>query len=343
MPTDASPTTPTRTATGTPIPTGHPAPRVVTTSHDEWARLLPPAAAHDLDDAFVSAAGAATRLLPPAVHDALVHFADHGDASGSLLVRGIDAGPIGRTPPRPTAPRVTDRRPEFVLLTIARRLGQPVGYAPEHGGRIVQDLVPTPESSGRQVSTSSDVELMFHTETAFHPHRPRYLVLHCLRGDPAAATTLVSIHELLRHLDETTIRSMFEPRYRTAVDESFLAGRTNQLGPPRPLLEGTVDEPTFVFDADLMVGTDPEADAVVRTVAELLVRHQTSIVLDAGDLLVIDNHVAVHGRSPFTPRFDGTDRWLQRSFVVADLAPSAADRTGRVITTEFGSAAILGG
>ena len=28
--------------------------------------------------------------------------------------------------------------------------------------------------------------LMFHTETAFHPHRPRYLLLLCLRGDPAA-------------------------------------------------------------------------------------------------------------------------------------------------------------
>jgi L-asparagine oxygenase len=49
--------------------------------------------------------------------------------------------------------------------------------------------------------------------------------------------------------------------------------------------------------------------------------------------LIIDNAVAVHGRSPFTPRFDGSDRWLQRTFVISDLAPSAADRRGRVITT----------
>ncbi len=72
--------------------------------------------------------------------------------------------------------------------------------------------------------------------------------------------------------------------------------------------------------------------AVRSAIAEV----ETSVVLEPGDLLVVDNNVAVHGRSPFSARFDGTDRWLQRAFVVTDLAPSAADRTGRVITTEFG-------
>ena len=56
---------------------------------------------------------------------------------------------------------------------------------------------------------------------------------------------------------------------------------------------------------------------------------------EPGDLLIVDNNLAVHGRTPFEPRFDGTDRWLQRTFVVTDLAPSAHERTGRVITTDF--------
>jgi L-asparagine oxygenase len=50
---------------------------------------------------------------------------------------------------------------------------------------------------------------------------------------------------------------------------------------------------------------------------------------------VIDNTAAVHGRSPFSPRYDGTDRWLQRAFVVANLAPSAGERSGRVVGTRF--------
>ena len=89
---------------------------------------------------------------------------------------------------------------EFTLLTIARRLGQPVGYEPEHGGDLVQNIVPTEAAVDRQVSTSSKVELMFHTEAAFHPHRPRYLLLLCLRGDPSAFTTLSSIFEVMPHL-----------------------------------------------------------------------------------------------------------------------------------------------
>jgi len=59
------------------------------------------------------------------------------------------------------------------------------------------------------------------------------------------------------------------------------------------------------------------------------------VVYEDDDLLIVDNSVAVHGRSPFRARFDGTDRWLQRSFVVGDLAPSAGERVGRVITTRF--------
>ena len=85
-----------------------------------------------------------------------------------------------------------------------------------------------------------------------------------------------------------------------------------------------------------MVGIDEEADDALCALAGATAACHTSVALDAGDLLVVDNTVAVHGRSPFTARFDGTDRWVQRAFVVTDLAPSAADRRGRVITTRFG-------
>jgi hypothetical protein len=102
------------------------------------------------------------------------------------------------------------------------------------------------------------------------------------------------------------------------------------------VIDGTLDEPTLLFDADLTVGVDDEAADAVARLDAAIEQVRTGVVLDAGDLLVVDNNLAVHGRSPFRARFDGTDRWLQRSFVVSDLAPSAADRDGRVITTVFG-------
>lgn len=285
---------------------------------------------------FVAAAGHAARLLPATVHDALVDFADRTPDAGAIVLRGAPIGALPATPPSPTAPTGKDLVSEFVLLTVGRRLGQPVGYQPEHGGDLVQNLVPIVANAGRQVSTSSSVDLMFHTEAAFHPHRPRYLLLLCLRGNPDAVTTLASVHEVLHRLPGDVVDTLFEPRFRTAVDESYLHGRSNVLGEPMAVLCGDRARPSMVFDADLMVGTDTVADAALRALGDEVARHHTGLALEAGDLLVVDNDAAVHGRSPFVARFDGTDRWIQRSMVVTDLAPSAGERRGRVIVTEFG-------
>lgn len=285
--------------------------------------------------AFVRAAGHARRLLPAHVHDALVDFVDAPPSAGAVLLRGLPVGDLPPTPPAPTAPTTKDHTSEMTLLTVARALGQPIGYLPEHGGDLVQNIVPVASSADRQTSTSSKVELMFHTEAAFHPHRPRYLLLLCLRGDPAAATTLASIQEIAPQLPLHVRAVLFEPRFRTAVDESYLGARPTRLGAPMPVLTGEWDRPTMVFDADLMVGMDDEAEDALQQLAEVTERCHTSVVLEAGDLLVVDNAIAVHGRTPFTPRFDGTDRWLQRTFVVCDLAASSGERHGRVVVTEF--------
>lgn len=290
----------------------------------------------ELSEGLVHLAALSSRTLPLAVDDALLHFVAAPHRCGALLIRNAPIGDLPATPPTPASPVTKNLSTELVLLTVARRLGQPVGYVPEHGGRLVQNIVPTATDADRQTSTSSRSSLMFHTETAFHPHRPRYLLLLCLRGDSFAHTTLASVHDLMDRLPTDVVDLMFEPRFRTAVDASFLDGRPNELGPARPLVTGTRQEPTFIFDADLTVGIDDAAEQALAAIRSMIDEAQTSVVLEPGDLLVIDNNLAVHGRSPFAARFDGTDRWLQRTFVVSDLAPSAGERNGRVITTEFG-------
>lgn len=308
----------------------------MTIDASSWAAPVVDRSRSELDEALVHEAGIRGRTLPLDVDDAITRFASSPHRSGALLIRNVPIGPLPTTPATPATSIAKDLGTEITLLTVARRLGQPVGYIPEHGGRIVQNIVPTRAEANLQTSTSSRSNLMFHTETAFHPHRPRYLLLLCLRGDPAARTTLASVYDIIDELGDDAVDTMFEARFRTAVDASFLDGRTNELGPPMPLVSGTRGEPTFVFDADLTIGVDPFAQHVVDEVRRAIDRRQTSVVLGPGDLLVIDNNVAVHGRSPFVARFDGHDRWLQRAFVVADLAPSAAERSGRVITTCFG-------
>jgi hypothetical protein len=301
----------------------------------KWATFSIPAF-RPTSEQFARAAGHACRMLPAIIHDALVDFADSTHRSGAMVLHGLPVGTLPDTPLTPTTPAGKDSMSEFTLLTVARRLGQPVGYEPEHGGELVQNIVPTMSAIDRQVSTSSKVQLMFHTEAAFHPYRPRYLLLLCLRGDPAARTTLSSIFEVLPQIDPEVVNALFQRRFRTAVDESYLDGRSNVLGPPMAVLSGDRRRPSMVFDADLMVGIDEAADDALRALGEATQACHTSVALESGDLLIVDNNVAVHGRSPFVARFDGSDRWLQRTFVVSDLAPSTADRRGRVITTHFG-------
>ncbi len=289
-------------------------------------------------ETFVNAAGIASVQLPEAIRAAITEFKNEPHVSGALLLRGLPVGVLPDTPPTPTTPTTKDHTSEMTLLAVAKMLGEPVGYKPELGGRIIQNLVPTQANQDRQVSTSSKVSLMFHTEAAFHPHRPAYLLLLCLKGDDNAFTTLASIREVLPHLSADVKKTLFEPRFRTAVDESYLNGRANVLGDLIPVLSGNADKPTMVFDADLMVGIDDEAQAALHALSHAVEKYHTSVCLQQGDLLIVDNAVAVHGRSSYTPRFDGTDRWLQRTFVVNGLEASDTDREGRVIVTVFGTA-----
>lgn len=297
---------------------------------------LPPALGLRPDDeAFVADAARVGRSLPPELTAAIEAFAADPGAAGALLLRDIPTGTIPATPATPTSPTGKDLRSEQVLLAVARLLGEPVGYLPEHGGSIVQNLVPTKADIGRQTSTSSGVDLAFHTETAFHPYGPRYLLLLCLRGDAGAATTLASVDDLLPGLRPETVELLRKPLFRTAVDESFGGRPGVPYGPARPVFGGTAERPWLCWDEELTTGTTPEAQAAHEELIAVVAERRREIVLTDGDLLLVDNTRCVHGRRPFRARFDGTDRWLQRSFVVEDLAPSVHDRTGRIITTQF--------
>jgi hypothetical protein len=284
---------------------------------------------------FLRAVAHAGRTLPAGVYDALVDFVDSAPPSGAMLIENMPLGDLPPTPEDPLLADKPDKVSEFALLTVGRVLGRPVGYLPEHGGDVVQNISPTKRNADRQVSTSSKSMLEFHTEAAFHPHRPRYLLLLCLRGDPAAATTLCSIAAVLNTLSPRSRAVLFQPRFTTGIDESYAGGRSEARSVQRPVLYGDPESPKLWLDADLMTGTDPVAQQALDELARLVREHATGVTLKAGDLLVVDNDIAVHGRTPFKPRFDGTDRWLQRTFVVADHTAADGSRNGRVITTQF--------
>jgi hypothetical protein len=54
--------------------------------------------------------------------------------------------------------------------------------------------------------------------------------------------------------------------------------------------------------------------------------HTEDAFSSSRDLCFLDNRNVVHGREPFTPRYDGRDRWLKRVNVVSDLRRTRTDR-----------------
>jgi hypothetical protein len=276
-----------------------------------------------------------SRQVPENVFDAVSEFAEQPHRSGALLLRGCPVGDVPLTPLDTNTPDGKIPTSELTLLSVARMLGFAVGYAPEHGGDIIQNILPLPQGADRQVSTSSKTTLMYHTEASFHPLRPRWLLLLCLRGDASAKTTLVSVHDILPRLSETSRRVLSEPRFETGIDESYAGVRSSATTAAHSVLWGTPSDPHMLFDADLTKGRDADAVSALEELNQVIAQTQGGAVLESGDLLVVDNTVAIHGRSPFKARFDGTDRWLQRTFVVADLASCATELRGRIIDTRF--------
>lgn len=291
--------------------------------------------------------------MPRFLRRALLEFQVHSNPEGILLLRGLPIEPdlpqihtpsdAKRLPLRGTAKQTAEKKThvsERCLAMIGSRLGHLVSYIQEKNGDLFQNLAPVKGTEKIQASSGSQVQLQFHRETVFHPYAPEYLLLYCLRPDHdrAAETTYASISHALPLLSDAYRELLFQPLYRTGIDYSFGNLQTVKgNGPVLPVLYGNRHDPFLNYDEDLMTAITPEAEAALEALKDAVVSVYRGVKLNSGDLLCIDNRRTVHGRSSFVPRYDGFDRWLQRSFVVRDLGESAVDRQlgERVIRTKF--------
>lgn len=280
---------------------------------------------------FVLEAQVQSGRLSPRLRRHLLDFRRFGHPSGALLVSGVPVGPLPTTPDRAEAGVGARGAGGAALSVLAACLGDQYGFRPELGGSVIQDILPVRGFERQQISVSSTADLEAHTETAFSPHRPDYVALLCLRPDHEhrAGTTVCSIDGMLPLLDTSTIEMLGEPRFNTGIDSSFVIGdETSEdtwVGPIR-ILDGPAWRRRLRVDFESTRGVDPAARHALDALRDAAVRTQTVVRLSAGDLLVLDNSRAVHGRTPFVPRYDGRDRWLLRSFIARDLRSSECHR-----------------
>lgn len=284
-------------------------------------------------DAFVIEAQVQASRMSDELRRRLMHFRRFGNRVGGLLIAGV---PIGELPP---TPRHADHAVGTKLLGAATMsivvsvLGDQFGFRPELGGKIVQDIVPVRGFEDAQEAISSSTPLISHVDKAFTENRADYVALLCLRPDHegVAATTLSSIGAIMPLLEPETVAVLRSKRFVTQVDRSFLRG----AGINDPIyirgiqvLTGDAQHPRLRADFAETHGDDDEAQLALDRLNEAAREVSVSVYLKSGDLLIIDNRVALSGRSSFTARWDGNDRWLLRTFITSDLARSAPERPG---------------
>ncbi|MHA4772949.1 TauD/TfdA family dioxygenase [Streptomyces sp. MSC1_001] len=269
--------------------------------------------------------------LPPRLRRQVRRFRRHSGPTGTLVITGLPTGQEA-LPPTPDKPGSVQRQATIasaVLTMVACGLGEPLAYLAEKSGALVQDVVPVPGQETFHGNAGS-VPLSFHTENGFHPHPPDYVVFLCLRADHdrRAGMRIAGIRQALPLLTSASRQILFAPEFVTTPPPSFGfdAAATGPDVEPRPVLSGAAEDPDIRMAQLVTTPLTPRAAAALTEFGRACEATARTLRLNPGDLVIIDNRVTVHGRTAFRPRYDGADRWLQRTYVTTDLRRSRDHR-----------------
>ena len=269
--------------------------------------------------------------LPREQFGRILDFRLFGNRQGFLRLRDLPIGEIPPTPPDRARLDKPDSRSEHLLLQATALLGEPIGYLQESDGCIVNNFFPQQAHSRAATSDSFDTELELHTENAFHAVLPDYLLLLCLRQDPSAEaiTYIASSERILECLSPQQRAFFLSERYNFLCDYGT-TGKNQRIDIQRhqTVLYGDPAAPWLRFDPQFMEAFSEHAQQQLDELRQIAWQVAEPVRLQAGDLLIIDNRRTAHARSPFRAHFDGSDRWIQRTFALT--RPSAqAGRAGR--------------
>ncbi len=305
--------------------------------------------------AFAADCALAAQELPRTLRALAQRFRQLALPCSVLLLRGVpvDDTRIGESPPHWDAPW---RNPpclaeEAAQCLLTALLGDMFGWRTQENGRFLRHIVPIREDHGEQLGGGSSVTLVWHNEEAFHTHRADFLSILCYRNDERARTIFCGIDEI--DIPDDMWRVLSAPRFTIQPDKSHLPEqnvsaqwrlddhvfeqirRMHENPEPVPALSGLRAKPWLRIDEAFMSALpgDDEAARALRWLLDACYAHQTSVVMQPGDMVWVDNKRAVHGRTVYTPNYGPRQRWLRRVNVHTNLretlpfrqAPSARE------------------
>lgn len=292
---------------------------------------LPPLDLASVDTSILTEVQICSQKFPRRVSELLFKFRRTSNRFGTLLFRNL---PFDKElPSTPSDGRLSKDKvsfmSEYTLLSMMMFLGEPIAFEDEKEGLLIQNICPVKGNENKQENTGSTF-LELHTEDGFHPYKPDYLALNCLRADhdQIARTGTASILKVLNKLPSTAVAILRKPLFKIKLSPSFSHEHNEGTAYSRslPVLSGSIFEPDMCLDYYLMEGESRDAQWALDILKQELLKVIVSVVLIPGDMIIIDNRRSVHARSAFKPRYDGKDRWLQRLFVVQDFRRTSFSR-----------------
>jgi L-asparagine oxygenase len=299
-------------------------------------------------DEFCKKAKELSKMVPNRIKLILYDFIKIGSPTGYILFTGIYTNNeeiLECIPPTPSSNKYKIgegtllARIQAILIHI---IGEMIAYEAEGYGELFQDIVPDISMANKQTSIGSNTELEIHTEQAFSKLRPDFLSLACLRGDDNAYTYILPIQTILEKLSFQEIDLLKQPLWYTGVDLSFKLNnhefQEGDIRGPMPILQTSENgDLKLVFDQDLMRGIDDISNQLIKKIIDIYYEYRIQHSLKSGEIIFIDNRMAVHGRSPFFPKYDGNDRFLIRCFATLNYHDSEYARIngGRTVATIY--------
>jgi L-asparagine oxygenase len=145
---------------------------------------------------------------------------------------------------------------------------------------------------------------------------------------------VLPIETIINNLSHEEIELAKQPLWKTGVDLSFKLDEhefiEGDIRGPFPILnienQYNNGRHKLVFDQDLMFGINADAQNLIGKIVDIYYQYRIHHNLKPGEIIIIDNRHAVHGRSPFCPKYDGKDRFLVRCFSVFDYQYSSYAR-----------------
>ena len=279
----------------------------------------------------LAARGPEARERLPEIADFMGRISTHRDAKVAIVDFSSDS--VAHVRPTPTEHLKPGEQNLFapdvyrgLLLGMANWYGY--GYTTQQNQVVHNNIVQVKKLADvAGHSASAPHELGLHVEDASYnlgdgkDISPDFLTLHYFRN-PHEVPTIVSMPDWGQVTPET--RALLSEKWFYNRTNPAQGGSENDPTEPVSILYGPEDEPWIRLNtAKLNIDAySPEQQTALVEIRDHLEGRRIDLPLRAGQIAIIDNRRALHGRPAFKPgqepQYDGTDRWQRRLVVATD-------------------------